>query len=583
MNPTLDYTKTGDPTKDAVNKKRAENVAAGLDPSANGATISPATPAAQNPAVITPADLAQETPVNITEASDAFNDSSAKVSAGAASITGATDAKITTAYNDLQNLLKQQQESAASSVEASRNKLLEQIGVQTDALSEATTARQTPEFLAKQKAANDAYSKLQQSKMAEANEIDVINKSNMTDAGRAAALNDVRNRYALANANLAVTYDIENRDYLSAQENINTIAKLKMDAVQPWINYYTTALTNDTMKWTKSEENVLNQKIYDLKTQQDNAKDVADVFATLLQNNPDAITPLVAQGLNQQADKASALAYLAKNGISLENQLDRQYKLAQINKLNAEAKDNGTVSLTRYDANGNPIPPGAKEKALQVILGSGKFTKDQKNAVINAINNGEDPVTVIKNQAKNLMGTEAGKVTNYEIAQQAMSDIDSALDQYYANGGSTNIFSGSFEKTLNKLGEVDDPELVELATQIASSLQVYRNAVSGTAYSVQEGKEIANVFPGINKSQGLNDAIISGRMKAFDSTINGAYRTVLGSSYDELTKEESRINTEQAGGVNDTAMDASVSGSTDETVAPSDSFWSRASNWLFGE
>lgn len=75
---------------------------------------------------------------------------------------------------------------------------------------------------------------------------------------------------------------------------------------------------------------------------------------------------------------------------------------------------------------------------------------------------------------------------------------------------------------------------MDIATQIQAQLQVYRNAVSGTAYSEQEGKDIASIFPGINKSEGLNKAIISGRLAAFDSVIDNTYRNILGSAYDSI-------------------------------------------------
>ena len=181
--------------------------------------------------------------------------------------------------------------------------------------------------------------------------------------------------------------------------------------------------------------------------------------------------------------------------------------------------------------------PEAKQyqTALSTILGSGKFTKDQAKAVTNAINNGEDPFTVVKNQAKTLLGqTGDTKLTSYEVAREQLTAVKDSLTKYYALGGKTNIFSGNYEKVINKLGEVNDPKLVSIAVEIASSLQIYRNAVSGTAYSVQEGVDIATIFPGINKSQGLNTAILEGRAKAFDSTIDSTYRSVLGKSYDEL-------------------------------------------------
>ena len=186
-----------------------------------------------------------------------------------------------------------------------------------------------------------------------------------------------------------------------------------------------------------------------------------------------------------------------------------------------------------------PVEAGKYGTALSVILGSDKFTDTQRKAITQSINNGGDPVAVIKNQAKNIMGqTEATTLTKYEVARDTLSDIGNQLSQFYAAGGSTNIFSGNFEKAINKLGDVKDPNLVNLATQIQGNLQVYRNAISGTAYSAQEGKDISSIFPGINKTQGLNEAILRGRSTLFDSVIDSTYRSALGSSYDSLKAGE---------------------------------------------
>lgn len=195
--------------------------------------------------------------------------------------------------------------------------------------------------------------------------------------------------------------------------------------------------------------------------------------------------------------------------------------------------NSGSVSITN--------PQAARfGTALNTILGSAKFTKDQKASLITSINSGEDPFTVIKNQAKNIMGqTEATKLTSYEAANSAMSDLQTALKDFYDAGGKTSLFSGTMEKTINSLGEVNDPALVGLATQVAVSLQSYRNAISGTAYSDQEGKDIASIFPGINNSKGLNDAIVNARIKANDSIIDGIYKTALGdNTYSELKSAE---------------------------------------------
>lgn len=207
---------------------------------------------------------------------------------------------------------------------------------------------------------------------------------------------------------------------------------------------------------------------------------------------------------------------------------------AQLTKTLQEIDANLPVTVTNPNAS-------RYAGALNVILGSGKFTKDQKASLIASVNQGEDPFTVVKNQAKNIMGgTEATTVTKYETAQASLQDIQNQLKAFYANGGKTNIFAGNYEKTINNLGEVNDPKLVDLATQIQASLQIYRNAVSGTAYSSQEGADIASIFPGINKSEGLNNAILKGRMTAFSSAIDGTYRSALGSNYDALKNADAK-------------------------------------------
>lgn len=195
----------------------------------------------------------------------------------------------------------------------------------------------------------------------------------------------------------------------------------------------------------------------------------------------------------------------------------------------ADAEINGNAATSD-----NP----AAQTAVKTILGSGKFTKEQKKDLVNSINSGEDPLTVIKNQAKNIMGqTEATKVTAYEGANNAMKDLQTTLKAYYDAGGKTSYLSGNLEQAVNKLGEVNDPALVGLATQVAVSLQSYRNAISGTAYSNQEGQDINAIFPGINKSRGLNEAIMNARIQASNSIIDGIYKSAVGDKTYEALKQ----------------------------------------------
>ena len=182
-----------------------------------------------------------------------------------------------------------------------------------------------------------------------------------------------------------------------------------------------------------------------------------------------------------------------------------------------------------------PARNSGKTQALETILGSAKFTKDQKASITQAITNGQDAFTVIKNQAKEIMGqTLATDLDKAEIAKQQLEAIDKSLKAFYNAGGETGVFKGNYEKTINKLGETKDPKLVGLATEIALAMQAYRLAVTGTAASVQEDARIDNVFPGITNGEVLNNARTQATINSFNTKIDAAYRNTLGSAYDTL-------------------------------------------------
>ena len=315
--------------------------------------------------------------------------------------------------------------------------------------------------------------------------------------------------------------------------------------------------TNAEKRQAQAQKDIQSAKDQEIKKQEENSK-IAQVMAgTAVANNPGDQGALIAAQQLQTLDPASpnylrdafALvgkyqsdpnatqkaidAHLAAQQSLVNNSVDNEYKRAQIKKINSEVASSG-VQL-----NGKILNP-QYAGVLGTILGSGKFTKDQKANIVNSINNGEDPFTVIKNRAKDIMGqTEATTITKYEVARDTLAKIGRQLAHFYAGGGKTNIFTGNFEKVANKLGAVNDENLVNLATQIQGNLQIYRNAISGTAYSAQEGKDIASIFPGINKTETLNKAILNARSTLFDSVIDASYSTALGPAYDKLKLAES--------------------------------------------
>ena len=336
-------------------------------------------------------------------------------------------------------------------------------------------------------------------------------------------------------ADLSIIQMAKQGQYDSAKTIADRLVQAKLEDQKNKNNALLFTYQENKELFTKAEQRQFDQAHDDrernLNAEEKNLQRISDLSLQALQDGAPASVVTKMRNAKTEAEAISL-------GGSYIGALDRKVKLANIAQSNAataaskQANRNTIISNT---TSSNPKYAGA----LSVILGSEKFTKEQKTAVVNAVNNGQDPVAVIKNQAKNVIGaTEATKLTNYEVARDTLKDIKTNLDLYYSMGGKTNIFKGNIENVTNKLGGVNDPNLVGLATQISSQLQVYRNAVSGTAYSVQEGQEISKVFPGINKTEGLNKAITDGRLKAFNSTIDSTYKTVLGDTYEGLKKTE---------------------------------------------
>src|SRR3990167_915459 len=403
------------------------------------------------------------------------------------------------------------------------------------------------QLAAKREKSAQSYNAYQQAQLDLTRQVEALAGSGLSDVQRTAREKEMR-RVGNSNiANLAIQAQADQNLLGAAEQTIKDKIDAQFSPIQDTIDFLTKFGTLASNDLTESEQLTLSSNIAQQKTDLANITSVADTLhQAMLQNGApqstysaiDKISEDFISGRITAQEAQSRMYQAARNyGVDISKQLSIQKSRLDIQKLQQEINDQklGTI-ITNPNA-------GQYAGALSVILGSGKFTKEQKADVIRSVNNGEDPFVVIKNQAKNVMGqTLATQLDKYETAKSQMVSIDNLLTQYYASGGKTNLLGGSYEKVINKLGEVDNPILVEIATNISSALQIYRNAVSGTAYSVQEGKDIASIFPGINKSQGLNEAILSGRMKAFDTTIDGQYRNTLGSTYDELKKAQSTQN-----------------------------------------
>lgn len=352
------------------------------------------------------------------------------------------------------------------------------------------------------------------------------NRQGASETGIMAEVARAQDKYESIRANKALNYRVASQDYQGAAEIVNEKVNALKDQNSQLLNAYQlqASLINNDL----SESEQLQVQANITQKNQENAAKI-DAYKSVmesaaLQGAPASVYNAIDLASRQPGATAGDI-YRAAGSYGAD-----PVQRAQLAKLNADV-------AALNPAVGQITNPNAAQYQglIQTVLGSTSMTKEQKASFVRSVNSGIDPFTVIKNQAKNIMGqTEATKLTNYEVARDTLSEIGGQLQQFYALGGDTNIVKGNFEKVVNRLGEVRNPQLVTLATQIQGNIQVYRNAISGTAYSEQEGRDIQNIFPGINKSETLNNAILNGRARLFDSVIDSTYRTALGSEYDVI-------------------------------------------------
>jgi hypothetical protein len=264
---------------------------------------------------------------------------------------------------------------------------------------EALAAQQSPEFLAKKQNALDTAAALEKNQQAQKAEIEALDTANMTDAGRAAATQAINHHYALENANLSVTADIANKNYVSAQDTINNIAKLKSEAIQPFINYYESFLGSNQADLNNAEKDIVQNKIDFYKNQQtqtvDNTKANGDAMIKYNSLGAGITTNDTAEQRNQKiASVGGELAYYNKQQESQFRNSKAgttptpttpssvKFTSTQINK----GASNAGVALKSFKA----FEPDTQNYFVNLSTAKAKGINDAINNVKNGTENADD-------------------------------------------------------------------------------------------------------------------------------------------------------------------------------------------------
>lgn len=118
---------------------------------------------------------------------------------------------------------------------------------------------------------------------------------------------------------------------------------------------------------------------------------------------------------------------------------------------------------------------------------------------------------IIGTALSNIADPESRKRVNggFQISQQ-LTRLEGLLGQYEAAGGNTGFFSGNIQSLKQKVGQVGDPRLANLATQMLNTLDTLARSRTGAVITKSEENLYNRMLPGIDKVKGLNKQVING-------------------------------------------------------------------------
>lgn len=126
-------------------------------------------------------------------------------------------------------------------------------------------------------------------------------------------------------------------------------------------------------------------------------------------------------------------------------------------------------------------------------------------------------------------GTKAN-VTKKRAIYNQVGELASALDEFYAKGGSTDILTGKKQAINNKLGNVANPELRSIGQRVTFLVDELGKAQSGAALNANEEALYKSLFPSANKTAALNTADVGALQEALRSSVEETVGVALGSS-----------------------------------------------------
>ena len=136
---------------------------------------------------------------------------------------------------------------------------------------------------------------------------------------------------------------------------------------------------------------------------------------------------------------------------------------------------------------------------------------------------------IMKVARENAPADEEKSLNARDNRMYAINKIENLLNEYTSKGGKTGLLAGNWEKVQNNvLKKTKNSELATIAGEIAQTVQAYRQELTGAAFTESEAREYSRLFPGIEKSPELNNALITSLKETTNLYMNRFYERALG-------------------------------------------------------
>lgn len=186
----------------------------------------------------------------------------------------------------------------------------------------------------------------------------------------------------------------------------------------------------------------------------------------------------------------------------------------------------------RYAQQSTDFTGAAREGMQQLYAGhSGKAVDTAFDSFDDLLAKGDNKAisSFLQRSAENQAGAaEAQQIRGTRRTLDFVNEIQNDLDSFEANGGNTNIFSGTIEDISKKIGLVRNPKMRKVAEKIHAAIMKYRRSMSGAAFSVPESKEYSDLFPSIKRVGALNSVSLAALRDVFSGDLENFYRASMG-------------------------------------------------------